>query len=100
MDLIENLVSFFKKPKEETEKQSPEGTCPVCWGYQEYDAKIRQIYKDKQIDVNNHRDSYTMMQKFVIEHIDGIHLKKGKTEACPTCGSNLKSESDKHLNKF
>lgn len=94
MDFIENLVSFFKKPEKETKNKSPEGTCPVCWGYQEYDSKIRKIFKDKQIDVNNHQDSYMIVKKFVVEHIDGIHLKKGKTEPCPTCGSASEPESD------
>ena len=56
MDLVESIIQFFKKPKKETVGKSPEGTCPVCWGYQEYDTKIRQMFKDKQIDVNNHQD--------------------------------------------
>lgn len=98
MDLIDNLVHFFKKPKSETEGKTPEGTCPVCWGYQEYDHKIRQLFKDKQIDVNNHRDSYMKVQKFMVEHINGIHLKQGSIKECPTCGhtpppqKKLKSE--------
>jgi len=70
MDLIENLVHFFKKPEKETEGKTPEGTCPVCWGYQEYDHKLRRLFKDKQIDVNNHRDSYMKIQKFMVKYID------------------------------
>ncbi|MCM4169237.1 tRNA-specific adenosine deaminase [Arenibacter antarcticus] len=91
MDLIENIVHFFKKPKEETEDTSPEGTCPVCWGYQEYDHKIRQLFKDKQIDVNNHQYNYMKIQKFMVKYIDGIRLKQGDIKECPTCGgkSNL-----------
>lgn len=85
MDIVNNLIEFFKKPKEETRGKSPEGTCPVCWGHQEYDHKIRHVLKDKQIDVNNHRDSYMKVQKFVVKYIDGIKLKKGHVESCSNC---------------
>lgn len=86
MELYEYLLVFFKKPKEETENLVPEGLCPECWGYQEYDHKIRKIFEDKQIDVGNHERKLTFMRKFVRDHIDGIRLKKGKVESCPTCG--------------
>lgn len=100
MDIIGNLVSFFKKPERETKHQSPEGTCPICWGYQEYDHKIRQLFKDKQIDVNNHQDSYMLIQKFVIKHIDGIKLKQGKTQECPTCGIQNKPAMIRKSNEY
>ena len=32
MNLIENLLDFFKKPEAETDGRTPEGLCPVCWG--------------------------------------------------------------------
>lgn len=79
-------MDFFKKPVEETAGKTPQGLCLVCWGYQEYDKKIRKLYKDKQIDVNNHRDSYLLIQDFVVQHIDGIRLKEGDTAPCPICG--------------
>lgn len=86
MDRIHNLLDFFKKPKHETKGKTPEGLCPVCWGYEEYDHKIREVFKDKQIDVNNHKDSYMLMQKFVKEHVDGIKLKEKEIHTCPKCG--------------
>lgn len=94
MNLIENIFQFLQKPAKETEGKAPEGTCPVCWGYQEYDAKIRQLFKDKQIDVNNHKDSYMKVQKFMVKYVDGIQLKQGKITECPTCGHRSKSEDD------
>lgn len=95
MDIIENIVSFFKKPPEAIEGKAPEGLCPVCWGYQEYDKKIRKLYRDKQIDVNNHKDSYLLIQDFVIQHIDGISLKEGETILCPVCnGDNEEKKAD------
>lgn len=84
--VINKLISFFKKPKEETKGKTPNGFCPNCWGSQEYDTQIREIYKDPQIDVNNHKSNYAFIQNFMVTHLDGIHLKKGNNSfECPTC---------------
>lgn len=85
MKTIEALIEFFKKPHEETKDQVPEGQCPICWGYNEYDMKIRDLYKDKQVDVNNHQASYTILQAFMVEHLNGVHLKEGHIHNCPDC---------------
>jgi len=88
--MIENLISFFKKPIAETNGKSPDGYCPNCWGEQEYDNQIRTLYKDQQIDVNNQKANYAFIQKFVVTHLDGIHLKKGNNSLeCPTCKLKL-----------
>lgn len=39
MNIVKALVEFFKQPEEETREKTPEGMCPLCWGYQEYDHK-------------------------------------------------------------
>lgn len=84
--MIEVLMSFFKKDKSETSGQVPEGLCPNCWGSQEYDNIIRDLYEDKQIDVNNHRSHHAFIQDFVVNHVTGIKLKKGNNGLeCPTC---------------
>lgn len=88
MDIIKNITEFFRKPKGETEGKSPEGLCPVCWGHQEYDSKIRTLYKDKQVDVNNHADSYMLIQGFLKENISGITLREGEVQECPTCSKS------------
>jgi hypothetical protein len=85
MKAIEALIEFFKKPHEETKDQVPDGQCPVCWGYNEYDRKIRDLYKDKQVDVNNHQASYTFLRAFMVEHVDGIHLQESHVHNCPDC---------------
>ena len=93
MDLVKNIVEYFKKPEEERTSDAPEGVCSLCWGIQEYDGKIREVYKDKQVDVNNHEDSYMLMQKFVKEHMDGYQIKDGVTHVCTDC-EILKAEKD------
>ena len=84
--MINTLISFFSKSKEEVKEQTPEGYCPNCWGKQEYDNQVREMYEDKQIDVNNGSANYAFVQEFVVKHLDGIHLKKGNNSLeCPTC---------------
>lgn len=85
MDIYTKIIEFFKKPKEETKDKTPEGLCAVCWGYQEYDNKIRTIFEDRQIDVNNHSYKYMRIQKLLKEQIEGIKLKEGEIHECPTC---------------
>lgn len=84
--MIDQLAKFFSKDAKDTKNTTPEGYCPNCWGTQEYDDQIRHLYKDKQIDVNNHAANHAFIQKFVVERIEGIHLKKGNNGLeCPTC---------------
>lgn len=83
---IESLMSFFKKSPQETKNESPDGLCANCWGEQEYDNVIRNMYKDKQIQVNNHEAHYSFVQEFVVERLNGIHLvNKNNSNECPTC---------------
>lgn len=85
MDITDKLFNFIKRPEKETINESPEGLCPVCWGYQQYDGKLRDVLKDKQVDVNNHRKSHMLIQNFVKEHLEGIKLKEGEIKTCPSC---------------
>jgi hypothetical protein len=89
--MIKILIKFFKKPKEETQNEVPEGLCPNCWGEQEYNNRFRELYEDKQIDVNNHEANYAFIQDFMVTHLNGIHLKKGHNGMeCPTCKARYK----------
>jgi len=84
--MIETLRLFFSKSEIETKLLVPEGVCPNCWGRQEYDGMFRKLYNEKQIDVNNHKAQYAFIQKFVVEYIDGIKLRRGDDGLeCPTC---------------
>ena len=88
--MIETIIQFFKRPKAETENEVPEGLCPNCWGSQEYDNQIRELYQDKQIDVNNHAANHAFIQEFVVSNLNGIKLTKGNNGVeCPTCHAKL-----------
>lgn len=89
--MIEKLIAFFKKPKEETQGTAPEGVCPSCWGRYEYDDKVRESYKKKQIDVNNNKANHAFIQDFVVEHLEGIQLQQdGEQFKCPSCNNIMK----------
>ena len=91
MSLEQKLIDFFKKPAKDTAGKVPDGFCPNCWGTQDYDNKVRTMYKDKQIDVNNHEAHYAFIQDFVVSHLDGITLKKRTDKfECPTCHVEFK----------
>lgn len=86
MTVIDILIDFFSKPKEEVGDSVPKGYCPNCWGKQDYDKVVRDLYKDKQVEVNNHSANYAFIQDFMVTRLDGIHLKKGNNSfECPTC---------------
>lgn len=83
--MFEKLLRILVDPKESV-KEAPEGVCPVCWGHQQYGEEIRKVYKDKQIDVNNHAANQSFIQDFVTTNLTGIQLKKtDKGSQCPTC---------------
>ncbi len=87
MNFFEQILEYFKRPVEETKDRAPEGVCPVCWGYQEYDRKIRTILEDEALDVIHRKKKYVYIRKFLKEHIDGIRLKKPEIHICPKCGT-------------
>ena len=84
--MIKKLINFFRQPAGKTQGKTPEGFCPNCWGEQEYDNMIREMYTDMQIDVNNHKANYAFIQDFVVTNLNGIKLIKGNNSfECPTC---------------
>ena len=88
MSLLETLSAFFSRTAEETADDAPQGVCPNCWGRYEYDGEIRQIARDRQIDVNNGLKRYAFIQDFVVNHIDGISLRSDEhKQVCPKCGA-------------
>ncbi|MEN8839406.1 MAG: hypothetical protein ABF238_02730 [Flavobacteriales bacterium] len=84
--MIEQLIAFFKRPATETKNDVPEGICPNCWGSQQYDSVIRELYQDKQIDVNNGVANHDFIKNVVVNKIEGIKLKKGNNGlVCNSC---------------
>ena len=86
MSLFDSVISYLKKKEKGDGPTTPEGACPHCWGYQDYDSKVRKIVDDHQINVSSGREKYAFIQDFVVNHVDGIKLRNtldGKE--CPRC---------------
>ncbi len=89
-----SLLNWFKKKKEADNALIEEGVCPNCWGYQEYEGKIKDAARDRQIDINNHNSTATraFIQDFVVNQMDGIRLQKdGDVFTCPACKGKYKT---------
>lgn len=85
--MIKRIATFFKQSAEATKNQTPEGVCPNCWGKQEYDNKVREMYKDQKIDATNDDANHAFIRQFVVTYIDGVTLKQqGDSMVCPSCG--------------
>ncbi|WP_136466427.1 hypothetical protein [Flagellimonas onchidii] len=86
MSLYNSILDYFSKKDKGEALKTPDGVCPNCWGTQDYDGQFREIFKDKQVDVNNHEENYAFIQDFIVNHVDGIRLKiDGSGFKCPTC---------------
>ena len=86
-------MALFTFGKRKIEEPTPEGVCPNCWGHQKYGGKVVEAMLDKQIDINNHKEKHAFIQDFVVNHLDGIRLKKDKDreyEVCNTCSTRYK----------
>lgn len=94
MDLVQSILHYFQNSENQTKSIAPQGTCAMCWGYQEYDGKLRRLFKDRQIDINNHQDSYTLIQDFVKKHIDKVKLQEGEVTICPNCQTSEEDTND------
>ncbi len=88
-NLVDNIHKYFvKKDKGEPIGKSPEGTCSVCWGQNEWDGEYYKIIKDKhalpggQVYVN-------FISKIVNEHVRTTHNLKDKY-VCVTCNKEIK----------
>lgn len=80
------LFSWLLPKKRKPLIEAPKGVCPNCWGKQEWDKKYFEIAKDKQVDVNNKEANHAFIQYFVVNHLDGIKLKRHESYSkCVYC---------------
>lgn len=76
MDFIDEMINHLKNEGNTQDFIISEANIPNGWGHQQYDGKIRDMLKDRQIDINNHKDSYMAIQEFLKQNIDGFQLKE------------------------
>lgn len=98
MTFADRLFQFLSAHPSERDTDHPAETCPNCWGHQSWDGQVRELFADKQIDINNHKESHAFIQEFVVQHLDGIRLKKGNDGfSCPHCHARFSNaEGHRH----
>jgi hypothetical protein len=87
MDIVDKLLSFFQKSEEETKNHVPEGFCPTCWNYKQYDSTIRFLLKDNQISLTNHEKARVFFEDIFEKNLEGLQLKEIVTVPCPNCNN-------------
>lgn len=82
---VQQIIDFLRRPEEEAE--APEDACPNCWGHYEYDGKIREGLKSRDLDLQSGQATYNFIEEFVVTHVDGIRLPQDSARrTCPRCG--------------
>jgi hypothetical protein len=86
--IINKIKAYFsKKEKGETVGASPEGTCPTCWGINEWDGQHYNVIKDSHARPGDAMyDSF--ISKVVDEHVNTTHNLKNKY-ICTNCDKEI-----------
>jgi hypothetical protein len=81
------LHYFRRQSNQESVESSPEGTCPVCWGRNEWDGQFYEIMKDKHAKPGD--DIYdSFISKIADEHVRTTHNLNNKY-VCVTCDKEI-----------
>ena len=74
-------------------KEAPEGTCPNCWGRQEYGGNFFDTVHQEQIDLNNIDSKKGWINAYAAKHFEGIELQTaGDGFVCPSCKVTYKAD--------
>ena len=85
MIVSDSILDYLRNRTEQT-KAVPEGYCPNCWGYQEYEGRFLDALQTENIDLNNMKEKRGWIQEYVVRHFEGIKLKEtGDLSECPNC---------------
>lgn len=86
--IIENIKNYFSNlNKSGKTEESPQGTCPVCWGHNEWDGHYYEVIKDKHLTPES-TIYENFISKIVDKHINTTHKHENKY-ICTTCESEI-----------
>lgn len=74
MNLIDNILMFFKRKNETKLKEAPLGFCPNCWGRQDYGGQFFEAIKIEGIDINSKNPNRGWIQDYVDKNLSEIQL--------------------------
>lgn len=88
MSVQENISAYFKrKVSGEATQSNPKGTCPNCWGRNEWDGQFYEIIKDKHAKPGSAiYDSF--ISEAVNNHVAKTHNLKDQY-ICITCNAEI-----------
>ena len=86
--ITDSIKEYFNnKEKGSNSSDSPEGMCPNCWGYNEWDGEYYEVIKDKHLTPGGDRyDSF--ISKIVDKHIKTTHKHENKY-ICTSCDKEI-----------
>lgn len=98
MGLFSKLFGNNEKANLTEEELLSSGTCPNCWGRQEYQDQFKEFVNDPtKANISHSPDQKkAFVQQFVETNITGIRLKsEGEYLSCPSCKGKYKYVSEK-----
>ena len=84
--IIDKIKTFFIKAENQT-GSAPEGTCPNCWGRNEWNEQYYELRKDKH-NVPGSEKYNSFINKIVEEHVNTTH-KHEDLYVCTTCDKTI-----------
>jgi hypothetical protein len=72
MNLIDNILMFFKRKNETELEEAPLGFCPNCWGRQEYGGQFFEVIKKERVDINSKDPNRGWIQEYVDKNLSDI----------------------------
>ncbi|MFT5827362.1 MAG: hypothetical protein ACI9AB_000308 [Urechidicola sp.] len=82
--LLDKINAYFtKKSKEEETGPAPEGMCPNCWGYTEWDGNYYTEIKDRHILPNT--SEFNSFVKNIADKVDSEVHRHGTKYVCESC---------------
>lgn len=86
--IIENIKKYFlQKSQGQATGDAPEGMCPDCWGFNEWEGHYFELVRDKHLTPG--KEIYqSFISKIADKHVKTTHKHKNKY-VCKTCDKEI-----------
>ena len=87
-ELAQKIKNYFsKKENNDDSMKSPDGMCPTCWGFNEWDNEYYEVIRDKHLTAGG--DVYdSFISKIVDKHVNTTH-KHNNVYICTSCNKEI-----------
>jgi hypothetical protein len=89
-EIAQNIKNYFsKRDRNDSSTNGPDGMCPTCWGFNEWDNEYFEVIQDKHLIPGN--DIYeSFISKIVDKHVNTTH-KHENVYVCTSCDKEIAS---------